>query len=98
MLAAVLRREQSGGLPLDGGCDEDRAGPRGALDPRGDIRRIAEHFARCVDHNLPGIKADPRGKLRRALLAFLALISTRARWIASAARTARSASFSCACG
>ena len=66
VLAAVLRHEQSGGLPLDRGCDEDRAGLGGALDPRGDIGRIAEHFARCVDHHLPGIKADPRGKLRRA--------------------------------
>ena len=32
------------------------------------------------------------------LAAFLAFISPRARWIARAARTARSASFSCACG
>ena len=51
---------------MDGGCDEDRARLGGALDPRGDIGRFAEHFAGCVDHNLPGIKADPRGKLRRA--------------------------------
>ena len=65
-MAAVLGHEQSGGLPLDRGCDEDRARLGGALDPRGDIGRVAEHFARCVDHHLPGIKADPRGKLRRA--------------------------------
>ena len=45
---------------------EDRARLGGALDPRGDIGRIAEHFAGCVDHHLPGIKADPRGKLRGA--------------------------------
>ena len=32
------------------------------------------------------------------VLSFLALSSPSARWIASAARTARSASFSCACG
>ena len=65
-MAAVLRHEQSGSLPLDGGCDEDRARLGGALDPRGDIGRVTEHFARCVDHHLPGIKADPRGKLRGA--------------------------------
>ena len=51
---------------MDRGCDEDRARLGGALDPRGDIGRFAEHFARCVDHHLPGIKADPRGKLGRA--------------------------------
>ena len=66
VLAAVLRDKQPGGLALHGRGDEDRARLGGALDPRGDIRRIAEHFARCVDHHLPGIKADPRGKLGRA--------------------------------
>jgi hypothetical protein len=65
VLAAVLRHEQSGRLPLDRGCNEDRARLGGALDPRGDIGRVAEHFARCVDHHLPGIKADPGGKLAR---------------------------------
>ena len=65
-MAAVLRHEQSGGLPLDRGCNEDRARLGGALDTRGDIGRVAEHFARRFDHHLPGIKADPRGKLRRA--------------------------------
>jgi hypothetical protein len=53
-------------LPLDRSCNQDRAGLCGALDPRGDIRRIAEHFASCVDHHLPGIKADPGLKLRDA--------------------------------
>ena len=65
-MAAVLRDKQPGGLPLDGGCDEDRARLGGALDPRGDIRRVAEHFAGRVDYHLPGIKADPRRKLRGA--------------------------------
>jgi len=51
---------------LDGGCDEDRARLGGALDSRGNIGRIAEHFTRCVDHHLPGIKADARGKFRGA--------------------------------
>ena len=41
-------------------------GSAGALDPRGDIGRVAEHFAGRVDHHRPGLKADPRGKLRRA--------------------------------
>ena len=51
------------------GCDEDRARVSGALDPRGDIRRVAEGLARRVNYDLPGIKADPRGKLRRAFSA-----------------------------
>jgi hypothetical protein len=66
VLAAVLGHEQSRGLPLDGGCDEDRARLGGALDSRGNIGRIAEHFTRCVDHHSPGIKADARGKFRGA--------------------------------
>ena len=45
---------------------EDRARLGGALDSRGDIGRVAEHFTGCVDHHLPGIKADPRLKLRGA--------------------------------
>ena len=66
MLAAVLGHEQSGGLPLDRGGDENRAGLGGALDARGDIGRVAEHFARRVDHHLPGIKADSCGEFGRA--------------------------------
>ena len=65
-MAAVLRDKQPGGLPLDGGCDEDRARLGGALDPRGDIGRVAEHFAGRVHYHLPGIEADPRRKLRGA--------------------------------
>ncbi len=68
VLAAVLRDKQPGGLPVDGGCDEDRARLCGALDPRGDIWRVAEHFAGRVDYHLPGIKADPRRKLRGAFV------------------------------
>ena len=41
------------------------------------------------------MRADSSGAL---LPAFLALMSESARWMASAALTARSASFSCACG
>jgi hypothetical protein len=63
VLPAVLRYEQSGGLPLDHGCDDDRTRLRGALDSRGDIGCFTEHFPRCVDHDLPGIKADPRLKI-----------------------------------
>jgi hypothetical protein len=66
--AAVFRHEQTSGLALDGRGDEDRAGIGGALDPSRDIGRIAEHLARCVDHHLPGIKADPRGKLGGAFV------------------------------
>jgi hypothetical protein len=63
---ALLGHEQSGGLPLDRGCNQDRARLAGALDSRGDIGRVAEHLAGRVDHHLPGIKADPRLKLRGA--------------------------------
>ena len=66
MLAEVLGHEQSGGLPLDCGRDESRAGFGGALDPRGDIGRFPEHFATCFHDHRPGIKADARGKFRRA--------------------------------
>jgi hypothetical protein len=45
-------------------------------------------------HSMP-MRAESSGTPDRA---FLALKSTSARWIASAARTARSASFSCALG
>ena len=65
-MAALLGDKQPGGLALHGRGDEDRTGPCGALDPRGDIRRIAEHFTRCVDYPLPGIKADAGGKFRGA--------------------------------
>ena len=47
------------------------------LHPRGDVRRLAERPRRLRrPPHLPGIKANPRGKLRaRQMLAFLALIS-----------------------
>ena len=65
VLAPVLGHKQSGGLPLDRGRDQDRAGVGGALDPRGDIGRLAEHFACCIDHDLPGIEPDAGGEFRR---------------------------------
>src|SRR5271165_5810461 len=98
MLAFVLGDEQPGDLALYGGGDEDCAGFGRRLHARGDIRCLAEHFARSVDDDRSGFEADAGGKLGRAERALRALRSASARWIASAARTARSASFSCACG
>ena len=67
MGAEVLCDKQPRGLPLHGRCDEDGARLGRALDARGDIRRVAEHFAGRVDHHRPGIKADAGDELRRAL-------------------------------
>ena len=70
----------------------------GSLDARGDIRRVSEDLAAGSTTTAPALEADARRQLRRALGSVPVLRSESARWIASAARTARSASFSCACG
>ena len=66
MRALVLDDEKPSRLSLHARCDEHRPGFGRGLHPRGDIRRFAEYLARCVDHDLPGIKADARGKPGRA--------------------------------
>ena len=53
MRAAVLRDKQPGGLPLHGRSNEDGARFGHRLDPRGDVRRLTEHLAGRVDHQLP---------------------------------------------
>ena len=61
----VLGDKQPGGLPLDGGSNEDGTRLRKGLYARGDIGRVAEHFAGRVHHHLPGLEANARGELRR---------------------------------
>ena len=96
--AALLGDEQPGDLPLHPRRDHDRARLGQRLHARRDVGRVAENLARRIDHDRPGFNPDARGKLWLARAGVLALSSASARWIASAARTARSASFSCACG
>ena len=98
MRAALLGDEQAGDLALHPRRDQDRARLGQRLHPRGDVRRVAENLARRIDHHRPGFDADAGGKLWLADTRVLAVDSASARWIASAARTARSASFSCATG
>ena len=66
MRASVLGDEKPGRLPLHARGDEH--GPRfgRGLHPRRDIRRLAEHFAGCVDHDRSGLQPDAGGKLGRA--------------------------------
>ena len=70
MRALVLGDEQACDLPLHGRRDDDRARLRGGLHARGDIGRLAEHFAGRVDHDRSGLDADAGGKLGRAGRAF----------------------------
>ena len=66
MRAPVLDDEQSGRLPLHARGDEHRPRFGRRLHPRRDVRRLAEHFARSVDHHGAALDADPGGKLGRA--------------------------------
>ena len=66
MRALLLDDEEPSYLALHVSRDQDRPWLSRSLDARRKVRRVAEHLPRCVDHNLPGIKADPHGKLRRA--------------------------------
>ena len=97
--ALLLGDKEPSHLPLDVQGDEHRPRLGGRLHARSDIRRVAEHFAGRLHDDRAGLDPDARLELQGApLAAFLALSSASARWIASAARTARSASFSCARG
>ena len=64
--ADVLGDEQPGDLALHGCGGDDRTRIGHALRTGGDIRRLAEHFARRVHHHRAGIEADAGGELRRA--------------------------------
>ena len=65
MGAEVLCDKQPRGLPLHGRCDEDGARFGRALHARGDIGRLAEHFAGRVHDHRPGFQADAGDELRR---------------------------------
>jgi hypothetical protein len=97
MRAPFLGDEQARDLMVDIRRHDDRAGLRERLNPCGVVWRLAKDFARCVDDQGPRVDADARGKLGRAP-ACVAGVEFGERWMASAARTARSASFSCAFG
>jgi hypothetical protein len=66
MGAAILGDEQAGCLTLNAGGDQH--GPRlgQGLNTRGEIRRVAEHLARRVNHDRPGVDADASRELRHA--------------------------------
>ena len=98
MGALVLNDEQPSDLPLDRRSDQHcpRLGRR--LNSRGNVGRLAEHLAGRVDDDGAAVEADATASCGPPIAAFRALSSPSARWIASAARTARSASFSCARG
>ena len=66
MRALVLGNEQPGDLPLHRRSDQhgSRLGRR--LDARGDIRRLAEHFACRIDDDGAAFESDASDKLRRA--------------------------------
>ncbi len=63
MRALVFGDEKPGGLPLHARGDEHRSRLGRGLHPRGDVGRLAEHFAGRVDHDLPGLEADARGQI-----------------------------------
>jgi hypothetical protein len=96
--AALLSHEEARYLALHPRRDHDRARFGHNLRPRCDVRHVAENLACRVDHRRPGVDGDARGKRRLSSNAFLRFSSASGRWIASAARAARSASFSCATG
>ena len=66
MRALVLDDEQPGRLPQHARGDEHRPRFGRGLDPRRDVRRLAEHFAGGVDHDGAAFEADAGGKLGRA--------------------------------
>jgi hypothetical protein len=98
MAAALFGDEQAGDLTLNSRRDHDRTRLGRRLYPRCDIRHVAENFARCIHHHRPRIDGNPGASSGLPVPAFFLFNSASARWIPSAARTARSASFSCATG
>ena len=66
MRALVFEDEKPSRLPLDARGDEYRPRFGRSLDPRGDVRRFAEHLAGSVDHDRAALDADAGGKLGRA--------------------------------
>ena len=68
MCASVLDDEKPGRLPLHARGNEHRPRFGRGLHARRDVRRLAEHFARGVDHDRAALDADAGGKLGRARL------------------------------
>jgi hypothetical protein len=98
MAAALLGDEQASDLALHSGRNNDRTRLCQGLGPRRDVRYIAENLAARIEHHRAYVDGDPCGQSGLARAFVLAVQLASARWIASAARTARSASFSCAIG
>ena len=97
--AALLGDEQAGDLTLHPRRHHDRARLCQRLHPRRDVGRVAVNLARRIDHYRADFDPDARVRaLACQQPAFLRFTSASARWIESAARAARSASFSCATG
>ena len=98
MRAALFRHKQPGNLTLHLRRDQNRARLGQRLHTRGDIGDVAIDFPGRVENRRP----DPRPMRATSsgldVPAFLRLSAAKARWIDSAARAARSASFSCASG
>ena len=65
--ALVLDDEQARDLALHGGGDQNGSRLRRALHPRGNVGRLAEHFARRVDHHRPAFEPDAGGERGQAL-------------------------------
>ena len=98
MCAALFRNEQAGDLALQLRRDQDRACLGHRLHARGNVGDVAINLAARVENGGAGFKSDAATSSGLAIPAFLRLSSAKARWIESAARAARSASFSCASG
>ena len=99
MRAALFRHKQAGDLALHSRGDQHRARLGQRLHPRGNVGDVAVNLAGRIYHRRAGFEPDagaqaPACRCRRSC----GSSSASARWIASAARAARSASFSCASG
>ena len=85
-------------------ADDDAAVGRELLQARGDIGGVAERVVAVValvvvrEHDRARVERDAHGQLHAVAAAQLLAVGAIASWIASAARTARSASSSCPTG
>ena len=101
-LRAWLPRSSATKRPATWRCtragDYNRTRLSQGLGSRCYVGHFAEYLSRRVDHYRPSVDSDARGERWLAGAMFLRFNSMSACCIASAARTARSASFSCAIG
>jgi hypothetical protein len=99
MAAAFLNDKQTGDLLLHPRRHYDRAWFRLRLHPRRNVRCVTVNLARRIDHDRKNASAGkPALNARIGIETGPRFTSASARWIESAARDARSASFSCATG